>query len=77
MAAGTKDEEKPGSNSQRLERALTHPVRTRMHQELSKRPLGLSELADMFGEPEPWIRYHYRILERLGGIPTMEAEGGS
>ncbi|HEY8813898.1 MAG TPA: helix-turn-helix domain-containing protein [Candidatus Dormibacteraeota bacterium] len=72
MASGTKDEEKPGFRGQRLEDALAHPVRAQMFSELSKRPLGLPALADLFDKPVGWVRYHYRVLEAVDGIPAPD-----
>ena len=77
MAFGTKDEEKPGSGSTKLERVLWHPLRARMFEELQKRAIDTPELAATFGKPLAWVRYHYRVLEAAGGLPNSDRPGHS
>lgn len=67
MEAGTSDEGRTGIDP-RLEAALAHRLRARMFAELSVRALDQSELADLLGMPIWEASYHYRVLERLGGI---------
>lgn len=76
MEAGTSDEESSGL-SRRLEEALEHPLRARMFAELSERLLGRVELADALGISSALGGYHYRVLERFGGIQAAsERRGG-
>lgn len=68
MAAGTKDEEKK-REVRRLEKALRHPMRTRLRRELED-GFGPVELAAGLDQPLRWVTYHYRVLEAVGGLPT-------
>jgi DNA-binding transcriptional ArsR family regulator len=72
MASGTRDEEKPGLRSKRLEDALKHPLRAQMFAELSKQLVDPLELADILGKRLPLVTYHYRVLDVLGGIPKPD-----
>jgi hypothetical protein len=71
MEAGTSDEERTDFDP-RLEAALAHPLRARMFAELSMRALDQSELADFLETPMWEVSYHYRVLERLGGIRAAD-----
>lgn len=76
MEADTSDEESSGI-SRRLEEALEHPLRALMFAELTKRSLGEAELAEVVCIPPVRSRYHYRVLERLGGLRAAdEIRGG-
>jgi hypothetical protein len=65
MEDGTNHE---GRTDPRLEAALAHRLRARMFAELSVRALDPSALAALLGITTWAARYHYRVLERLGGI---------
>jgi hypothetical protein len=65
MEEGTSDE---GRTDPRLEAALAHRLRARMFAELSVRALDPAALAVLLGIPTWEASYHYRVLERLGGI---------
>ena len=67
MEADTSDEESTGLNK-RLSEALEHPLRARMFAEMSKALLREAELAALLRLPLAQTRYHYEVLERLGGV---------
>lgn len=71
MEAGTSDEESSGL-SRRVEEALEHPLRALMFAELTKRSLGEAELAEVLHIPPARSSYHYRVLERLGGVRAAD-----
>jgi DNA-binding transcriptional ArsR family regulator len=71
METGTSDEGRTDFDP-RLEAALAHPLRSRMFAELSERALDQSEFADLLGIPGWEASYHYRVLERLGGVRAAE-----
>lgn len=71
MSPGTKDKEKQ-REVRSFEKALRHPIRTRLRAELSNGS-SLDELAAGFHQPLDWITYHYRVLEAVGGLPTADS----
>lgn len=71
MEAGTSDEGHTGFDP-RLEAALAHPLRAGMFAELSVRALDQSDLAELLEMPIGEASYHYRVLERLGGVRAAE-----
>jgi DNA-binding transcriptional ArsR family regulator len=71
MEAGTSDEGRTDFDP-RLEAALAHPLRAKMFAELKIRALDQSELADLLGMSRGEASYHYRVLERLGGIRAAD-----
>jgi hypothetical protein len=73
MASGTKDEEKPGSGQRRFEKATKHPLREAMLAELDGRMVEPAELAAILDQPTPWVEYHCRVLEAVGGLPEGDA----
>jgi DNA-binding transcriptional ArsR family regulator len=77
MTFGTRDEEKPGLRSKRLEDALKHPLRAQMFAELNKRSMGLPELAVALGKPLARVEYHYGVLEAAGGAAGAGGAPGS
>lgn len=68
MASDTKDREEKRDVRQ-FEKALRHPVRTRLRAELDSGS-SLDELAATFEQPLRWITYHHRVLDAVGGLPT-------
>lgn len=52
----------------RLERALRHPVRAKIHAELTKQPMQPPELAAALDVPLSRISYHYRVLLVAGAV---------
>lgn len=48
-----------------------------MFTELTKQSLGRAELAEVLGTPFAMASYHYRVLERVGGIRAADETRGS
>jgi DNA-binding transcriptional ArsR family regulator len=71
MEAGTSDDGRTDFDP-RLEAALAHPRRAKMFAELSMRALDPSELAELLEMSMGEANYHYRVLERLGGIRAAD-----
>jgi DNA-binding transcriptional ArsR family regulator len=78
MGTDTSDEERAGL-PRRIAEALEHPVRARMFGEMTREPLGEDDLAARVEIPPARARYHYRVLERVGGVRAAEElrRGGS
>lgn len=71
MEAGTNDEGRTDFDP-RLEAALAHPLRAKIFAELSMRALDPAGLAVLLEIPIREASYHYRVLERLGGIRAAD-----
>jgi DNA-binding transcriptional ArsR family regulator len=69
------DNETSGASDQQLARALTHPLRARLFEEVGQRPLSPSELAAILKVPLSKIAYHSRVLEEAGGVERDDEDG--
>jgi DNA-binding transcriptional ArsR family regulator len=69
------DNETPASDDRQLARALAHPLRARLFEELGRRPLKLPELAIVLDTSLSKVAYHCGVLEEAGGV-TRDEEGG-
>ncbi len=67
MASGTRDR-----NDRQLERALEHPLRARMVEELKRESVDPPALAAALDRPLDLVAYHYRVLEAVGGLPPAD-----
>lgn len=64
--------------SQRLARAMKHPLRMRILVELNKRAMSASEFTNEYGEGASLsvVSKHFRYLERLGCIELVDTKSG-
>jgi DNA-binding transcriptional ArsR family regulator len=67
MESGAEDEKFPATD-QRLVGALTHPQRARIFAELNKHMMGPREFSQAFGTGLLQVSYHFKVLERMGGL---------
>jgi DNA-binding transcriptional ArsR family regulator len=62
---------RPGSIDQRLVRALAHPLRVRILEELHRRDASPNELVEVLRSPLGNVAYHVRVLERCGCVELV------
>jgi DNA-binding transcriptional ArsR family regulator len=67
----TVNRRKPGSIDQRLVRALGHPLRVQILEELHRRDASPNELMEALESPLGNVAYHVRVLERCGCIELV------
>jgi DNA-binding transcriptional ArsR family regulator len=66
-----KGKEAKGLVDQRLVKALGHPLRQRILQQIRQEPASPSELADQLGEPLGNVSYHVKILAECQAIELV------
>lgn len=75
MESTAKEQDEPALGSYLgLGYALGHHLRARIAAELSKRSMGLPELAKMLDEPLALVTYHHGVLKAAGGLPEAGKE---
>jgi DNA-binding transcriptional ArsR family regulator len=62
---------RPGSIDQRLVRALAHPLRVRILEELHERDASPNELMESLKSPLGNVAYHVRVLEKCGCVELV------
>ncbi len=62
---------RPGSIDQRLVRALAHPLRVQILEELHERDASPNELMESLDSPLGNVAYHVRVLEKCGCIELV------
>jgi DNA-binding transcriptional ArsR family regulator len=67
----TVNRRRPGSIDQRLVRALAHPLRVAILEELHERDASPNELVEALDSPLGNVAYHVRVLEKCGCIELV------
>ena len=71
MESTAKEQDEPALEPH-LAYALGHHLRARIAAELSKRSMGLPELAETLDEPLALVTYHHGVLKAVGVLPGTD-----